>query len=562
MTSSSHPDADLTAGYAALDRGEHAEAIVHFDRVLARTPDAAEAHEGIALSAWWIDEAERVFEARERAYRLYGQRGDGRAAARVAVWLAWDYDSFRGETTVAGGWLARARELLADEVECEEYAWLAVREAAFALLDHSDPQRALHHADDAIRAARAAKTFAYEVIARSLRGFSLATSGHVAEGMRELDSVATSILGGEVTSRLAIGLSCCYLIAACDRVRDYDRGVQWCHRLKAYCERWHFLTLFAVCRTQYAAVCMWRGAWTEAESELESAASELGAVRPGMVSEALVRLGELRRRQGRLDEAQALFERAGGHPLGLMGRAMVAADRGDWSSAKALAERHLRQLPAHNRTERAAALELLVRTAVFGGTPHDADVPLAQLEAIAGEAETRPLAALTAVARGVCAVGHGDDDAARRHFEDGVDLYARSGATYERATAMLDLAEALLRLGRTEVAAREAAEADALLQAVDAPAQRARVEAVRVRASAPIAGQVGASAAPRANAPLTPRELDVLREISRGLGNPAIAVALGISEHTVHRHVANTLTKLRVSSRAAAVAQAARLGLL
>ncbi len=61
---------------------------------------------------------------------------------------------------------------------------------------------------------------------------------------------------------------------------------------------------------------------------------------------------------------------------------------------------------------------------------------------------------------------------------------------------------------------------------------------------------------------LTPRERDVLRLVADGLGNPAIAIRLGISEHTVHRHVANMLVKLGVPSRAAAVATAARLGLL
>jgi ATP/maltotriose-dependent transcriptional regulator MalT len=61
---------------------------------------------------------------------------------------------------------------------------------------------------------------------------------------------------------------------------------------------------------------------------------------------------------------------------------------------------------------------------------------------------------------------------------------------------------------------------------------------------------------------LSVRELEVLRLISIGLSNQAIAERLFISEHTVHRHVANTLTKLSVPSRSAAVAHAAKLGLL
>ena len=56
--------------------------------------------------------------------------------------------------------------------------------------------------------------------------------------------------------------------------------------------------------------------------------------------------------------------------------------------------------------------------------------------------------------------------------------------------------------------------------------------------------------------------MEVLRHVAQGLSNQAIAERLFISEHTVHRHVANILTKLGVPSRAAAVAQAARDNLI
>ena len=64
------------------------------------------------------------------------------------------------------------------------------------------------------------------------------------------------------------------------------------------------------------------------------------------------------------------------------------------------------------------------------------------------------------------------------------------------------------------------------------------------------------------DSPLTEREAQVLRLVARGLNNAAVAVELGLSEHTVKRHVANILTKLGSRTRAAAVAEAARLRLL
>ena len=62
------------------------------------------------------------------------------------------------------------------------------------------------------------------------------------------------------------------------------------------------------------------------------------------------------------------------------------------------------------------------------------------------------------------------------------------------------------------------------------------------------------------DSPLSRREAEVLRLVAAGLSNREIASSLVLSEHTVHRHVANILRKLAQSSRAAAAAQATRLG--
>jgi DNA-binding CsgD family transcriptional regulator len=61
---------------------------------------------------------------------------------------------------------------------------------------------------------------------------------------------------------------------------------------------------------------------------------------------------------------------------------------------------------------------------------------------------------------------------------------------------------------------------------------------------------------------LSDRELEILRLVALGLSDREIAERLVLSPHTVHRHVANVRTKLRLPSRAAAVAQAARMGLI
>jgi len=62
--------------------------------------------------------------------------------------------------------------------------------------------------------------------------------------------------------------------------------------------------------------------------------------------------------------------------------------------------------------------------------------------------------------------------------------------------------------------------------------------------------------------PLTPREREVLALLAEGLPNKAIAARLAISEHTAKFHVNAILGKLGVESRAEAIVQAVRTGLV
>jgi ATP/maltotriose-dependent transcriptional regulator MalT len=549
------PSSDpFEAGTAALDRGAWEEARTFFQASLAagETPRALEQ---LGLAAWWLDDAALTFDARERSYRLYRDRSDPRGAARVALWLVWDYLAFRGDSAVASGWLERARRLLAGHEQSAEYGWLLLREGEVALFRGHDPVAARQSAVRAAELGREVGDGALEFTGLALEGLALVSAGDVPGGMRRLDEATAAATAGEVKEMHAVGVVCCWQIFACERVRDYDRAAQWCARVQEFTKRWRIRPLSALCRTQYAGVLMWRGAWADAEAELARATGELQQVRPPLAAQALARLGELRLHQGRLDEAEQLFGQAASQPRARLGQAALALERGRADESAAELERFLAQVGEGEPTIRAGALELAVRANALRGDLPQARRACEELKRIALALGTASLAASSAVAEGVLLRHDGDLAAATGCFEKAVALYEQGGAPFETARTRLDLAELLAMSGQRAAAEREARQALDTFRALGAEREEGRARNWLQMAPTPgPRGERGSS--------LTGRQLEILRLVALGLSNPEIAARLKLSEHTVKRHVANLLTRLGLPSRAAAVAYAARQGLL
>ncbi len=153
-----------------------------------------------------------------------------------------------------------------------------------------------------------------------------------------------------------------------------------------------------------------------------------------------------------------------------------------------------------------------------------------------------------------------DHDAARRSFEDALDLLATSDAPFEASRVRLDLAATLGALGRHHVARREIEAALTVFQKLGAVGEAARAEDMLRRLRAP-RRVVLTDTREGPLADLSSRELQVLALVAEGLTNQQIAERLVLSEHTIHRHVTNILRKLALPSRAAAASLAGRHGL-
>lgn len=541
------------AGWAELAQGGWERARTAFESALQAGP-SPEALEGLSWAAWWLDDARAVFDARERAYHLYRQKGNATAAARMATWLAVDHLDFHGALAVANGWVRRAHRLLDLLAPGPDHGWLAFLEGYLAGAA-GDSAKAQGFARSAAESGRRFGVADLEMLGLALEGSTLVGCGRVEEGMRCLDEATAAALEGKAAIPISNAWACCFLVMACTAVRDYERAFEWCDRIAEFAERYGSRYMLAFCRAEYATVHLWRGRWADAEALLKASVEDFSRSRPAMAGSPRTGLAELRRRQGRDQEAAQLLQQSGPSGASQLVRARLAFDQGEEARAAELAERVLRQTPEHCKLNRAPALELLAHARIARGELAEARSAVDALREIEQLVGTPALRASADLCEGMLAAAHGDHDRARALLEDAVDRFERSGGPFEAAEARIELATTLVALGRADAAQHEAQAAlDCLskLGAVVAAGQARRVlEACSHGAArrAPMSG-------------LTAREQDVLRLVAQGLTNRRIAEQLMVSEHTVHRHVTNLLRKLDLPSRTAAAALAVRSGLL
>ena len=214
----------------------------------------------------------------------------------------------------------------------------------------------------------------------------------------------------------------------------------------------------------------------------------------------------------------------------------------------------MRKLGPESRLQRAAGLDLFARALVALHETERARNAHDELQGIVADLASDSLRASALAVEGLVAEAEGDLGTARSRIEDAVDLLHQCGDPFETARSRLDLARVLAALGRSELAAEQARVAREALAEMQAQHEAQRADA--------LVSKLGDPASADATSVLTARELDVLKLVAQGLSNTEIAQRLVLSEHTVHRHLANILRKLDLSSRAAAAAWGTRVGLI
>lgn len=380
----------------------------------------------------------------------------------------------------------------------------------------------------------------------ALQGLAMTSAGDLEGGMARLDASVAAATSGDVADPMWMGKVCCWLIAACNQNKDVTRAADWCRRVEAICAERQLVPLFNVCRIQYASVQVARGSWREAERELTGVLERLSGSRRTSRLEAVVQLGELRRRQGRCGEAEALFAQAEFHPAAIAGRARIHMSGGDYAVAWTAIRGLLAWLPQDSRLLRAEVLYLAVVLAQAAGEEEAARLLAGELRQTAELTRTDSLMATTSAADAVLA----PPDVAVPLLTEAVRRFSAAALRFDEAHTRLSLAEALLSTGDRSATQRHLALATQVLSELSAGEDLARARRLADAAGVPATG------------PLSTREREVLRLVSQGMSNQEIAASLVLSEHTVHRHVANILTKLDQTSRTGATSYAIQAGLL
>jgi DNA-binding CsgD family transcriptional regulator len=542
----SGPVDELVAeGRAAIRRGDAGAARAAFSDAMTQAATGA-VLEGAGHVAYLEREYTEAIAAWERAYGAYRAEGEHAGAVRVARKLAFMYGSVVGEPAVMRGWIARAQTLLGGDPGSREGGWVSHVLGMF----EPDPAKAERYFRAALEVARRVGDTDLESVTLARLGTSLVRVDRTEEGMLLLDEALAAVAGEEVEDFNVLHDIFCQLFIACERTQDVARAEQWIRVGRAIAERRRLPVVAAFCSTHYGAIMTAAGRWEEADAALTEAVRLWGLGHRVLRAGALVRLADLRVRQGRIEEAEQLLAGLEGDPAAARPRAAIHLARGELQVACEVLERALDPLTGTS-SEAVPLLALLVDVHLAAG-----DLPSAEAAAsrLADCAERHPSdyhAASAALARArVClAGGAGDANACLRAALAG---FARANLPMELAGARLQLAGALVE-DRPEAAM---AEARGALDAFE------RLRAARqADAAAALLRSLGAHATVargRSGDVLTKREAEVLDLLGAGLSNREIAERPYISPKTAEHHVARVLLKLGVRSRAEAAAYAVR----
>jgi tetratricopeptide (TPR) repeat protein len=459
------------------------------DAVRLGTPelDEATALQEAADAAMGAGDIDGAIGRLSTAVRLLTTAGDNRRAAMTCVQIAVAYYYALGNRVAARPWFNRAMRLVADEEPCVEQGYVAL---ATIGCDVDDPAELAGRAALALDRARRFGDVDLEVKALADGGLAHVQAGRVAEGMAMLDEAMALACGGETKDEDVVCKSVCSFYTACYVAADFERVEAWTRVLReraVLAEGRHLAFSSSHCESVRGTLLCDVGRWSEAEDLLLRAYADVEQAMPGQAWHPPIALAELRIRQGRLAEAEALLLGRDDHMQALLPTARLHLARGDFDLAAATARRGLR-LVREDKTRGAALLGVLVEAELGRGAVDRAAVASADLDGRIAGLRLPALEGEAARQRARVYAAQGDVPSAITALQDGLDALAGVDVPLLRMSLHIDLA-------RLHESAGE--HADAVVEARSASALLARLDVVLNPEDAALLDRLGAGNTPR-----------------------------------------------------------------
>jgi DNA-binding NarL/FixJ family response regulator len=493
----------------------------------------------LATSTSMVGRMDEYVTLLERAHLAHIEDGDNLAAARSAGWLGMTL-AIRGEMGPASGWFGRAQRLVEREGrDCVEQGWLLVP-VAFQLEAAGDHERADETAAQAVEIAGRFDDRDLAAIALHAQGLSRIKQGSIDEGLGLMDEAMAGVTA-DLVSPIVAGVVYCGVIAGCEEAFELRRAQEWTSALTRWVEGQPQMVSFTGrCLAHRAGLMKFHGEWRDALEEAKLARQRCEeAMNLAATGQALYQQGELHRLQGDFDSAETAYREGSGFGREPQpGLALLRLAQGDADAAAGMSRRSVGEV--EDPLQRAAVLPAHVEIMLAVGDLDEARRTAEELAEIAAAGKRPLLEALAASARGQVESTEGNAQAALKALRSACRLWQELDAPYEVARVRALIGLACRRLGDEESAELELGAAREVFERLAAAPDLTRLDAL--------------DGEPDDAHGLSARELEVLRHVAAGKTNRDIAEELGVSEHTVARHLQNIFSKLGVSSRTAAAA--------
>lgn len=452
----------------------------------------------------------------------------------------------RGRAAEAEVRLRRAWDIVNADREPGTAALIAQRYVLHSLI-HCRGEEVVSWADRAIELADNDSPAAIESAA--IRGLGLLAAGHPRRATAAYDDLTARVRHGAQAQRVVMGRGWVQYIgddieAARANLESAvaAAGLGGSRRITLWALAWLARVHFAI------------GDWDRAMDSVEQG-RQLAAVSGIVVTTPLLEwtAAQISALRGDVIAATSAA-RAAAAPAGdyaimaiptVLARAQIAEAEADYPKVRRIAEPLIRMAPGTSLQEPGywPWPDLLANALVLDGALGEADAFLQPHEQRARVRRHRSAQARLGYARGRLHGALGDIHAARRSFEESLDLLSGLPLRYDTARVNFAFGQTLRRAGKRRQADSVIGTARELYVALGAQTYVARCDRELN------AGGVRHSRGSRDDVELTPQEEAVSTLVAQGLSNREVAAELYVSQKTVQYHLTRVYAKLGVRSR-------------